>query len=181
MRNIRRKNLIWTASIVLIAVTFLWADSEASPTPSRHHYITKRTRNFYQDKGYGDGSMKHFFIMLKIVLKIFGKHWLLVLILLIIHHIYWSVDLNVYYYYKMKKYRQELRLKISNECYGKRWSKIIIKTGNFCEIFCFLILAPLFLIHFPATAVPRCMFVTNSIYWTSMFWTGIFTVVILNK
>lgn len=73
MRDIRRKNLIWTASIVLIAVTFLWADSEASPTPSRH-YITKRTRNFYQDKGYGDGSMKHFFIMLKIVLKIFGKH-----------------------------------------------------------------------------------------------------------
>lgn len=71
MRYIRRKNLIWTASIVLIAVTFLWTDSEAHPVP---HHVMKRTRNFYQDKGYGDGSMKHFFIMLKIVLKIFGKH-----------------------------------------------------------------------------------------------------------
>lgn len=29
---------------------------------------------FHDDKKYGDGSLKKFFFMLKVILKIFGKH-----------------------------------------------------------------------------------------------------------
>lgn len=35
------------------------------------HHVSRR---HYSDKNYGDGSLKKFFIMLKIILAIFGKH-----------------------------------------------------------------------------------------------------------
>jgi hypothetical protein len=38
------------------------------------HSIVKRHFKFYDDKKYGDGSLKKFFIMLKIILTLFGKH-----------------------------------------------------------------------------------------------------------
>ena len=38
------------------------------------HNIVKRHFKFYDDKKYGDGSLKKFFIMLKIILTLFGKH-----------------------------------------------------------------------------------------------------------
>ena len=38
------------------------------------HNIVKRHFKFYDDKKYGDGSLNKFFIMLKIILTIFGKH-----------------------------------------------------------------------------------------------------------
>lgn len=38
------------------------------------HHIVKRHFKLYKDKQYGDGSLKNFFFMLKIILTLFGKH-----------------------------------------------------------------------------------------------------------
>ena len=50
------------------------SDTDEYPVRSQSHNIVKRHFKFYNDKKYGDGSLKNFFIMLKIILTIFGKH-----------------------------------------------------------------------------------------------------------
>lgn len=82
----RNKCFVYLAATALI-IAFLWVGADAAAIdPSLNvpkgnensargdettHTIVKRS---YRDKGYGDGSLKKFFFMLKIVLATFGKY-----------------------------------------------------------------------------------------------------------
>lgn len=77
----RRQITIWIVTSVFIAV-YLCDCSDAAIANRRtsnneeeyiepDHHVVKR---HYYDKKYGDGSLKKFFFMLKIILTIFGKH-----------------------------------------------------------------------------------------------------------
>lgn len=78
----RRRILFWTVATVLITAFLSDCTVDAAVAEQRMqdieedytetvHSISKR---HYDDKKYGDGSLKKFFIMLKIILTIFGKH-----------------------------------------------------------------------------------------------------------
>lgn len=49
-------------------------DSTKDPSLHSIHNIVKRHWKLHNDKQYGDGSLKKFFFMLKIILTLFGKH-----------------------------------------------------------------------------------------------------------
>lgn len=83
----RKRILVLTMTILLIVflsdcavdaavagqrISDIKEDSVLLTSPA--HSIVKRHFKFYDDKKYGDGSLKKFFIMLKIILTLFGKH-----------------------------------------------------------------------------------------------------------
>ena len=57
---------------MLLLMMLWWIDGSAGAVSSKKEDLERR--GIFNDKGYGDGSLKHFFFWLKIVLKIFGKH-----------------------------------------------------------------------------------------------------------
>lgn len=63
----------------LVILLHVGAQAAAVQSAIHNMELSERTseRGFlYDDKKYGDGSLKKFFFMLKVILKLFGKHWL---------------------------------------------------------------------------------------------------------
>jgi len=88
LRQSRKKGFVYLAAATfIIIIAFLWIGADAvavdlglNPEGNENipgggqatsHTIAKRS---FRDKGYGDGSLKKFFFMLKIVLATFGKY-----------------------------------------------------------------------------------------------------------
>jgi len=65
-------------AIVTVIATVFWIRGAQAATVNFQNKIENRSdalgRGFFTDYKYGDGSMKYFFTMLKIVLHVFGKH-----------------------------------------------------------------------------------------------------------
>ena len=78
----RRRILFWMVATILVTAFVSDFTVDAAIAGQRMldvkeeytetvHSISKRS---YDDKKYGDGSLKKFFIMLKIILTLFGKY-----------------------------------------------------------------------------------------------------------
>lgn len=201
MRTSRGRCWIYFATLAVIAATCLWSDAEAAPlrSSSTTHHVDKRGIHFYQDKGYGDGSMKHFFIMLKVMLAIFGKNWWHSPVLPL------ALTKLVYLFAKAENFINNFKplhvlytnIKCQSHC-GKRSLQNKIKQNGknstkylFKAILRFVwwellldcrhleeSLASLFLVHLSST-MPWRMLVACTIGWTSMLWSRVLTVVIL--
>lgn len=58
----------------VLAIVLVTGAQAVAVYPENLYNGTSERGFLYDDKKYGDGSLKKFFFMLKIILKLFGKH-----------------------------------------------------------------------------------------------------------